>query len=377
VVAALAAAWATLFTCVRPASAQLPAPPVMGTGPFQVGGYAALTLSRPERPETAEQLTVSELSAALLGWGQISRRASYLVELDMAKRTSETWTGRETDQRLVPVRMYLEYTANELFRFRLGRFLTPVGQWNERHAEPLTWTPTRPLTTYRPFAKSLTGLMVAGEGLAWGHDVGYALFWAPSGDLDGDLDEPEESAFVNAVGARIAAEIHPGLTLGASLARVRRSRPHEVQTGTVAVVAVHDVGTVGAGTVPDADGDGDVAWEGREEDPRGRALLGGDLRWETPSLELTAEGVLLPSTASAPYEGGAFGMAAIRLHGPLWAVLRAERYYPVDDRSARLSFAGLTLRADRHFVAKFGRQFSQHPSIRIPDGWFLSFSSLF
>jgi hypothetical protein len=348
----IGAAFAALLVLVTPARAQLPAPPVVGTGPVQIGGYGSVTISRPEHPEEVEGVDVSELAAALLAWGRIAPRASYFVELDMAKRISETWTGRETSERLVPVRLYLEYTASDLLRLRAGRFLTPIGQWNERHAEPLTWTPTRPLTTYRPFAKSLNGLLVAGEGAIAGRDMGYAMFWAPSWNVR-PVEEAEESSFINAVGGRFAIEVYPGLTLGVSAARMRRSQP------------------------PDPGETQETETEEREEESTHRALLGGDLRWETPRFEVTAETAWLPRTEHQIDEGGAFVLAAVRVAGPVWGVARAELYRPVDDRTARTAFAGLTLRAGPHLVVKLGRQFSKRPSTKIPDGWFLSFSSLF
>lgn len=354
----VAALLMALSVLAPPAAAQLPAPPVVGEGPLQVGGFAAVTFTRPEHPEEVERPEVSELAAALLAWGRLAPAASYLVELDVAKRTTETWTGREVDQRLAPVRLYLEYAFDPLLRLRAGRFLTPVGQWNERHAEPLTWTPTRPLTTYRPFAKSLTGLLVAGDGGLSGRDWGYALYWAPAAELE-EHDE-EESGFVRALGGRAALELRPGLTLGASLATVRRSRPAEAEENR------------------DEEGENrEEAWEDREEDAGSRALLGGDLRWERPGLELAVEAVWVPRRDGIPAEAGAFASVAVRLVDPLWAVARAETYRPLDGRAAHLGFAGLTLRAHRRLVVKLGRQFSEQPSSRIPDGWFLSFSSLF
>ncbi len=348
----LGAALAALLVLVTPARAQLPAPPVVGTGPVQIGGYGSVTFGRPEHPEEVEGLEVSEAAAALMAWGQIAPRASYFVELDMAKRITETWTGREASERLVPVRLYMEYTASDLLRLRAGRFLTPIGQWNERHAEPLTWTPTRPLTTYRPFAKSLNGLLVAGEGALAGHDMGYAVFWAPSLRVKG-VAEAEESSFVDAVGGRFAIEAHSGLTLGASAARIRRSQP------------------------PDPGETQETEAEEREEEATHRTLLGADLRWETRRFEVSAETAWLPGTEHQVAEGGAFLLAAVRVAGPVWGVARTEYYRPVDDRTARTAFAGLTLRAGPHLVVKFGRQFSKRPSTKIPDGWFLSFSSLF
>lgn len=329
-----------------------------------------LTLTRPEHPESAEKIDVSELVAALMAWGQISPRASYLVELDMAKQTTETWTGRESDQRLAPVRLYLEYTANDLLRLRLGRFLTPLGQWNEHHAEPLTWTPTRPLTTYRPFAKSLTGVMLAGEGPLKGKDAGYALFWAPSASLDRSFDEAEESAFARALGGRVAMEVRPGLTLGLDAAMVRRAQPLETEEG------IYYSRTLTSGPMPAESEDHDEGEE-REEEAHGRGLLGADVRWVHPSVELTAEATWLPASEHAASEGGVFAQGAFRMSGPLWAVARVETYTPVDGDRVRMGFVGLTLRPAPRFVVKTGWQFAENPSTRIPDGWFLSFSSLF
>ena len=218
------AAWilAPFLLAARPLAAQLPAPPVTADGPLRLGGYASVVFERPEHPESVERLSVGELSAAVLGWGRLGSRASYLAEIDVANRTNDTWTGRETDRRFDVARLYLEYTVSELLRLRVGRFLTPVGQWNEDHAEPLTWTPMRPLATYRPFAKSLTGVMASGEMPVAGRETGYALFFAPPGLSD---QGREESSFVRAFGARVATELTPGLWIGASAAALRRSHP--------------------------------------------------------------------------------------------------------------------------------------------------------
>jgi hypothetical protein len=355
---------ACLHCLASSAAAQLPAPPVLGPGRLQLGGYAAVTFSRPEHPETVERFEVSEFVAALLVWGQIVPRVSYLVEMDVAKRTTATWTGREADQRLVPVRAYLEYARSDLLRLRAGRFLTPVGQWNEGHAEPLTWTPTRPLTTYRPFGKSLTGLLLAGEGRLGGRDAGYALFWSPAVRIRNSAEE-DETSFVRALGGRVATELHPGVTVGVSVGDVRRSRPPDDDT-------VPD-GVALSLRAEHADDDRDE----RHEDAQTRILAGADVRWVGSRFELTVEGAWLPAVEHAAYEGGAFAQGAFQIAGPVWGVGRAEVFRPVDGLTVRVGYAGLTVRAGPRFVAKMGRQFSRRPSERIPEGWFLSFSSLF
>lgn len=336
--------------------AQLPAPPVEGTSALQIGGWAALTVTRPEHPEGEERLRVGEYAAALLAWGRLSTRATYFVELVGATQTTETWTGRERDERITPVRLYAEYTFDDAVRLRLGRFLTPVGPWNENHADPLTWTPTRPLVSYRPFAKSLSGLLLAGQGTLGGRDAGYAVFWAPPTDVDDLLsDDEEETVFDHAVGARIAGDVHAGLTLGMSLARVRRVR---------ADLAAED----------DA---GPARPPGREGEREVRTLVGGDLRWVTARTELMAEAALLPATGAAAREGGVSVQGAVRLGGSLWGVARAERYTPLDGASTALGYLGLTWRGPGRTVIKVGRQLIERASPRIPDGWFVSFSSLF
>ncbi len=289
-----------------------------------------------------------------MAWGQITERASYFLEWDVAKRTNETWTGREAEENLLPVRLYLEYAANDLLRLRIGRFLTPIGQWNEIHAEPLTWTPIRPLVTYRPFAKSLNGVLLAGQTSMGGHDAGYAVFWAPGLDFDNDVETGEESQFVRAVGGRVAAEVHPGVVIGLSAARERRSRP-----------IIYD------------ELEGSPEAYAREEDQTDRTLLGGDLRWAGQSAELMAEGTWLTARGPEPYEGGAYVLTALHLKGPLWGVGKGEWYSPVDGREVTMGYAGLTYRGGPHLVIKVGRQFATRSSRRIPDGWFLSFSSLF
>ncbi|HKJ01986.1 MAG TPA: hypothetical protein VJ997_06010, partial [Longimicrobiales bacterium] len=200
------------------------------------------------------------------------------------------------------------------------------------------------------------------------------LFWAPSAGLDRRFDEAEESSFAHALGARVALEARPGLTLGLNAAVVRRAQPPYDEE------LLYRSGGYGSGPLREEaeDGDGDGDGDGdREAEAHGRGLLGADVRWVNPRLELTAEASWLPSSDHAAYEGGAFAQGAVRVAGPLWAVARAESYTPVDGRTARLGYAGLTLRPGPRLVVKTGWQFAQHPSPRIPDGWFLSFSSLF
>lgn len=335
-------------------NAQLPAPPVSSPGPLHVGGYGSLSFGYSRVAGAPREFDLTEAAAAVLLSGTPWNRFSYFGELDLASRGSENWTGRQDDRRLEVERLYAEYSFSDALRVRAGRFLTPIGQWNESHAEPLTWSTLRPLTTYRPFAKSSTGAMVAGETTLAGREVGYAAFLAPPG-LSHETDE--ESAFLNAVGGRVAVEMAPGSYLGLSLVGFKGSRPE----------GRHEM-----------DGpDGEEGGEGREEDSRERALMGVDFLARVRRMEVSGEAVWLEASEREAPQRGAFVQGVIPLVGTLYGVLRAEAYRPVDEGTLLTYTMGATWRLHRRLVLKLDRQITRPTSSRVPDGWFFSVSSLF
>lgn len=347
-----------LYGGLEQAAAQLPAPPVSSPHAIHLGGYGSVVLGRSTGSATTPQTGITEAAVALLASGTILRRLSYFGEIEAADRTEENWTGRRQQQGLDVERLYAEYAFADAFRLRAGRFLTPIGQWNEIHAEPLTWTALRPLTTYRPFAKSTTGIMAAGAVSVVGHDAGYAIYFSPP---HWSREQGQESAFVRALGGRIAAELFPGFVVGASAATFRVSRPYEASDERY-------------GEPSGGEYSGE---EQREAEADARGLAGADVGWNLGRVELLSEAVALSGTTTRPAERGAFLQAAIRLWNPLHLVLRTETYRPVYSSPADIQTLGLTLRPFPHATFKLERQFASQPSLRVPDGWFLSASALF
>lgn len=342
-----------------PLAAQLPAPAVSRPEPIHLGGYGSVVAGNSNGGGDS-RTGVDAVAASLLLSGTVRPRLSYFGELEAASLTEENWSGRREGRNLEVERLYAEYAFADALRLRAGRFLTPIGQWNEVHAEPLTWTALRPLTTYRPFAKSTTGLMAAGALVLGGRDVGYALYAAAPG-----LGTPgrEERRFVQAVGGRAAAELAPGLLVGASVGRLRASHPREVDDDSTG--AEHfDAG--------DAAGDDD-----RDEEAHPRTLLGADFSWSIGRIELLSEAVALSSEAGQSNERGAFLQGVFRVVGPVYAVGRTEIYEDVDGRRLHIQTLGATARPTRHLTLKLGRQIVDHPSPRARDGWFVSASALF
>ena len=352
-VAPLAAALLATAAAARPLPAQLPAPAAASPDPIHVGGYGSVVL---HAPDDSGRTRVSEASLALLGSGTVATRLAWFVELDGVSSSRENFAGRQDDRRFDLARAYAEYTIADALRLRIGRFLTPIGAWNESHAEPLTWTAVRPLTTYRSFSKSVTGLLVAGQGTVAGRDAGYALYLAPGGL---SIHDNDETAFTHALGTRLAIELAPGAWLGTSAALVRRSRPVGADTA--------EGGETGTGEPGDE----------RREDQAERGLLGADARLRVWRAELSAEGTWLAPGAGAPTERGAFVQGVVPLVGTLYGVAQGEEFDAVGGRRARSASLGLTWRPRGWLTAKVERRAATPTDARVARGWFWSVSALF
>jgi hypothetical protein len=337
---------------------------------------------RAARGDSADaDLDLHEAAAALLVSGTPWQRLSYFAEIEAASVSRETFSGREEERWLEVERAYVELSASDALRLRVGRFLTPVGQWNEIHAPPLTWTTVRPLTTYRAFAKSTTGAMLAGQLALGPRDAGYAVWAAPFG-VD-PAGEGEENTFVRAAGGRIAFELAPDLYVGVSGAGFRASRaeggpePEDPDDGEdddlharLRPAATHE-----PGHPPEDDEDPDD--DDRDEDREARGLAGADLSWRRGGFHLLAEATWLSASEDAPSETGGFVQAAVPLVRGLHLVGRAEVYDPVVTGPLAIYNAGLAWRLPHRLVLKLERQATDRPSRRAADAWLVSLSGLF
>ncbi|HET7464133.1 MAG TPA: hypothetical protein VFJ82_22945 [Longimicrobium sp.] len=371
----LAAACALAPALLR---AQLPAPAVSARAPVHVGAYGSVALRHAVRSDSAAGTGLNEAAAALLISGTLGK-LSYFGEIEAASVTRENWTGRE-DQRWVEVeRAYGEYAPYDALRIRAGRFLTPIGQWNETHGAPLTWTAGRPLTSYRPFAKSTTGLMAAGQLPVGPRDAGYALWVAPF-DFE-PRGEGEENTFVRAAGGRVAIEVAPDLYLGASAAGFRATRragetePDDDGDDDRTALPGRRPGAVHRQTGDDG-GDGEPE-DALEEDATARTLLGADLSWRYRGFQLLSEAAWVSAADTLPAERGAFVQAAVPLVRGVHATGRFEVYDPVVTGPLRIWTAGLNWRPDPRLTLKAERQATDRPSRRVVDGWLVSLSVLF
>lgn len=364
------------------ARAQLPAPAVSSPEPIHIGGYAGVVVNTPENP-ALERVGVTEGNAALLASGTLFTRFGWFAELDAVSSSRQNFAGRQDERRFDAARVYAEYTLSDALRLRVGRFLTPIGVWNESPAEPLTWTPVRPLTTYRSFAKSATGALVAGDGAIAGHDVGYALY-AVGGNW---LRDQAEVRFTQAAGARATIELLHGVWLGASGAVLRQVRPRvaddagEYETGEDSTGATDSTDTGSFDRVPaprrQTVGVEVESTDGELRDLAARGLAGVDLRVRVRGAELLAEGTQLTKLAGERVERGGFVQGVVPVLGPLFAVGRVERFEPRTGAPSTTTAAGAVLRPVARLALKMERQWSTVPSARAGQGWYASLSLLF
>lgn len=356
------------------ARAQLPAPAVSSSDPIHLGGYAGMVVNSPVSP-ALERLGMTEGNAALLVSGTFLRRVGWFGELDAVSSSRQNYAGRQDERRLDAARLYGELTITDALRLRVGRFLTPVGSWNESPAEPLTWMAVRPLTTYRSFAKSATGAMIAGDFPIAGHDAGYA-FYAVGGNWVRDHDEVR---FSRAVGARAAIEVVHGVWLGGSGVLLRQVRPRVADDAgeyQPPDSTSSDTTEVGDGGTTERE----VEVDDREDELRDlatRGLVGVDLRIRVLGAELSAEGTQLTALDGERTERGAFVQGVVPVAGPLFVVGRVERFEPRTGVPSTSSAAGVVLRPVPRLALKMERQWSSAPSARTGQGWYGSLSLLF
>jgi hypothetical protein len=355
-----------MLVSARRAAAQLPAPAASAPVPIHLGGYGSLVANASRLGDSTH---ISESTIALLASGTLAHRFAYFAEIDGVRSSRENYAGRQDDRAFEVARMYAEYTIADAARIRIGRFLTPVGQWNESPAEPVTWTAVRPLSTYRPFAKEATGLLLAGTRELNGHDAGYALYAAAaSGGRD-----TNEVRFTRAFGARVAVELAPRVWLGVSVASVAEARPFQTEDDAGESTGVDRLLRVARRSLDLVD-----ETDGEVRDQHARTLLGADARVQMAGVDVLAEAIALSPAGGLPGQQGAFVQAAIPTGLPsLSLVGRAEWYAPPNGQQVSSGSLGLAYRAPQRLTLKLERQLTDSPSPRVARGWFAGVSLLF
>jgi hypothetical protein len=126
-------------------------------GMWNISGYSKLELAVPNTAST--QLLLDDFSLFLSA--RYNRYLNPFVEFELTKVPifiEGVGAVHGGSPRLVVERAYNDIQLTDEFTVRIGKMLSPVGEWNTIHAAPLVWTTIRPLTTHYNFSEFVSGV---------------------------------------------------------------------------------------------------------------------------------------------------------------------------------------------------------------------------
>jgi len=175
----------------RPAHAQSPSPPPdgytlggglpLGRSGVRLGGYITVDFENP----SDERATLTFDDASLFVFGDLGSRVRFFMEAEATQFWQIDSAGRVDAANNGDLeRLYFDYLHDDAFKVRTGKFLTPVGTWNEIHPDPLTWTVSRPVASFAAFPTFTTGIQAFGTWAGDRRDVDYNLFVQHNPSID-------------------------------------------------------------------------------------------------------------------------------------------------------------------------------------------------
>lgn len=150
-------------------------------GPLNFAGYADATAQLPQHGSAS--LVLNDLSLFISG--HFDRLVNLFTEVELAEL--ELLTGHsdrmhEGGGDVALERLYNDSYFMDGLTLRLGKMLSPVGEWNDIHAPPLVLTEIRPAVTYRNFSEYTTGVsIIYGDPERRLPDI--QIYWQPDGEL--------------------------------------------------------------------------------------------------------------------------------------------------------------------------------------------------
>jgi len=177
---------------------------------LHLGGYLSFDYSK---GENLDKFRLDDV--ALLVYGNLSSKSSYLLELEAAPfyvRDYKNDTSK-TDKTFHYERIYFNYTYSEMFKFRFGKQITPIGYWNIEPINVLRDTSSNPLYSYKMFPKLLTGIDVNGN-LNEDNTLKYHFFLQATNDIDEDYINIKNDFFI---GSSLEYELSDETNIGGAI----------------------------------------------------------------------------------------------------------------------------------------------------------------
>jgi hypothetical protein len=252
-----------------------------------------------------------------------------LAEWDTDRPHAHSAPGVDID------RLYVDLGKTDVANLRFGRFLTPIGRWNQAPADPLVWTTSDPLIVEEVFDESVRGAMLWGTTFPRGAALSYGLYgtFLDSVHHDSDPAPAEHSA-----GARLEWTSLGGWSVGASYFASKHKEE-----------GWHHLGGV------------DALWHPHER------------------VELSMEAVFGEGSQGAGDEWGLYAQGVVEVVRTLYVVGRYEHFDPPerDQRTLNLFDVGLTWVPTYYLRLKADYRFADHRDELSAPGLRMSFSILF
>lgn len=144
-------------------------------GPFNFAGYSNVVANVPSQGK--KSFTLDDLS--LFVSGHIGKLFNPFIEAELTNFDFVHSGSVGANGSFVLERFYNDTELTDSVMLRLGKMLTPVGEWNQIHAAPLVLTTVRPAVTVRNFSEYATGVSVLYSDTS--ADIpDIQIYWQPS-----------------------------------------------------------------------------------------------------------------------------------------------------------------------------------------------------
>ncbi|MCB1644865.1 MAG: hypothetical protein KDI36_05405 [Pseudomonadales bacterium] len=176
-----------------------------------LGGYFSFEYAR---GDNVDEIVLDDL--ALLAYGNLSPRFSYLVELESVGVYKKDFEAGTSDTNFPPAveRFYGDYKFSESANVRFGKFITPIGYWNLQPINVLRDTSSNPRYSRETFPKFVTGADLYGY-TPFDSDLEYHMFGQVSQDIDDSyVNIQVDEHFGLVLSKQLTPAWHAGLSVG-------------------------------------------------------------------------------------------------------------------------------------------------------------------
>lgn len=305
----------------------------LGNSRFTLGGFVTAEAERLESGESAGGLENVNL---FLFFDPVSFVHVFSeLEISPLAHWETGQKGPSSDADFEVERLYADVGPSDALNLRVGKFFTPIGQWNQAPAEPLVWTASEPLIVEEVFDETTSGAMLFGSTFPRGGTLSYAAYGSFFDPL-GHTPDPRPAA--HDAGFYLDWASLGGWSVGASY---------------LASELRHGGG-----------------WN----------HLGGlDARWRpTGRIELSSEALVGEGSHQQGFLWGFYTQAVVETVHTLYAVGRYEHFdTPGPGRAIDLYDVGLTWVPRYYLRLKVDYQFADHADELSAPGLRAAFSILF